>query len=102
GSIVKDTVSQAVASGRAGGLTEAQLIGDFYSKYFTYVNSIGLLLQLFVVSRVVKYLGVSRAVMILPIISLGAYNVLLFFPTLMAVLTAKVAENSTDYSLNNT
>jgi AAA family ATP:ADP antiporter len=102
GSIVKDTVSRAVASGRAGGLTEAQLIGDFYSKYFTYVNSIGLLLQLFVVSRVVKYLGVSRAVMVLPIISLGAYNVLLFFPTLMAVLTAKVAENSTDYSLNNT
>jgi ATP:ADP antiporter, AAA family len=83
-------------------LTEAQLIGDFCSKDFTYVNSIGLLLQLFVVSRVVKYLGVSRAVMILPIISLGAYNVLLFFPTLMAVLTAKVAENSTDYSLNNT
>ena len=40
--------------------------------------------------------------MILPIISLGAYNVMIFFPTLIAVLAAKVAENSTDYSLNNT
>ena len=102
GSIVKDSVSHLVASGRSAGLTEEQLIGDFYSKYFTYVNALGLFLQLFVVSRVVKYLGVSRAVMILPIVSLGAYNVLMLVPTLMAVLTAKVAENSTDYSLNNT
>ena len=102
GSIVKDTVSQTIASGQAAGLSEGQLIGDFYSKYFTYVNTLGLLLQLFVVSRVVKYIGVSKAVMILPIISLGAYNVLMFFPMLRAVMAAKVAENSTDYSLNNT
>ena len=91
-----------VAQGQNGGLTEEQLIGDFYSKYFTLVNVFGLLLQLFVVSRVVKYLGMSWAVMILPIISLGAYNILVFLPTLWAVLAAKVAENSTDYSLNNT
>jgi ATP:ADP antiporter, AAA family len=102
GSIVKDTVSQAIASGQAAGLSQEQLIGDFYSKYFTYVNALGLLLQLFVVSRVVKYIGVSKAVMILPIISLVAYNVLIFLPMLRAVMAAKVAENSTDYSLNNT
>ena len=66
------------------------------------MNIFGLLLQLFVVSRVVKYLGMTWAVMILPIISLGAYNILIFVPTLWAVLGAKVAENSTDYSLNNT
>jgi AAA family ATP:ADP antiporter len=40
--------------------------------------------------------------MILPCISLGAYNILAFIPTLRAVLMAKVLENSTDYSLNNT
>jgi AAA family ATP:ADP antiporter len=102
GSIVKDTVSQTIASGNAAGLSPEQLIGDFYSKYFTYVNALGLLLQLFVVSRVVKYLGVPKAVMILPIISLVAYNVLIFYPMLTAVMAAKVAENSTDYSLNNT
>jgi len=99
---VKDTVLDTIASGKAAGLSPEQLIGNFYSKYFTYVNALGLLLQLFVVSRVVKYLGVSRAVMILPIISLVAYNVLTFYPMLTAVMAAKVAENSTDYSLNNT
>ena len=102
GSIVKHTAGEMIASGQANGLTEGQLIGDFYSKYFTAVNVLGLLLQLFVVSRVVKYLGVPWAVMILPMISLVAYNILVFFPVLMAVLAAKVVENSTDYSLNNT
>ncbi len=102
GSIVKDTVAHTIAAGQSAGLDEEQLIGNFYSQYFTYVNALGLILQLFVVSRVVKYLGVSKAVMILPIISLCAYNILIFYPILNAVLAAKVAENSTDYSLNNT
>jgi AAA family ATP:ADP antiporter len=102
GSTIKDNVVRTIAAGRANGLTEGQLIGEFYSKYFTYVNALGLVLQLFVVSRIVKYLGVSKAVMIGPLISLAAYNVLIFYPVLQAVLAAKVAENSTDYSLNNT
>jgi AAA family ATP:ADP antiporter len=102
GSIVKQTVDNLVATGQAHGLTEEQLIGDFYSKYFSIVNVLGLLLQLFVVSRIVKHWGVPRAVMILPFISLCAYNILAFYPMLYAVLAAKVAENSTDYSLNNT
>src|SRR5262245_12171931 len=102
GSIVKDTAVGLVAQGRSGGLSEEQLIGDFYSKYFTLVNVFGLLLQLFVVSRVVKHLGMAWAVLILPLISLGAYNILAFLPTLWFVLGAKVAENATDYSLNNT
>jgi ATP:ADP antiporter, AAA family len=102
GSIVKEHAVKMIADGQAGGLSEAQLIGDFYSKYFTAVNVLGLLLQLFVVSRVVKYLGIPWAVMILPMLSFSAYNIIALYPALMAVLAAKVAENSTDYSLNNT
>jgi ATP:ADP antiporter, AAA family len=102
GSIVKDTAVTMIAEGRNGGLSEEQLIGDFYSKYFSIVNVAGLLLQLFVVSRVVKYFGVPKAVMILPVIALAAYNVMFIAPTLLLVLGAKIAENSTDYSLNNT
>jgi AAA family ATP:ADP antiporter len=102
GSLVKETADGMVAAGQTGGLTEGEIIGDFYSKYFTAVNVLGLLLQLFVVSRVVKHIGVGWAVMILPALSLGAYGIIAIYPALMAVLGAKVAENSTDYSLNNT
>ena len=82
GSIVKQTAMDIVANGQTNGLTEGQLIGDFYSKYFTLVNVLGLILQLFVVSRVVKHVGIRWAVMILPFISLAAYNVLVFIPVL--------------------
>jgi AAA family ATP:ADP antiporter len=102
GSIVKENALAMLAAGDAPGLTEGQIIGDFYAKYFSMVNGVGLLLQLFVVSRIVKHFGVAWAVMVLPALSFGAYNILVFIPTLTAVLAAKVAENSTDYSLNNT
>jgi AAA family ATP:ADP antiporter len=102
GDIIKQHAVDRIAAGQAGSLSEAQIIGDFYSKYFTYVNILSLVMQLFIVSRVVKYLGIKWAVMILPFISLSAYNILAFMPTLIMVLSAKVLENSTDYSLNNT
>jgi AAA family ATP:ADP antiporter len=45
---------------------------------------------------------VPVCVAILPCISLVSYNVLAFFPVIRIMVAAKVAENSTDYSLNNT
>ena len=79
-----------------------QIIGGFYAKYFSLANATGLFLQLFVVSRLIKHRGVAVAVMVLPALSFGVYNVLIFVPFLRAALVAKVIENSTDYSLNNT
>jgi ATP:ADP antiporter, AAA family len=102
GSVVTESVQRAAAAGSISGPEVQETIGKFYARYFLAVNVLGVLMQLFVVSRVVKYLGVGWAVMILPIISLTSYNVLAFLPVLSAVFIAKVAENATDYSLNNT
>jgi len=99
GSIVKDAAVRHVGNDPA---QVGAAIAQFYATYFTYVNVLGLLLQLFVVSRVVKYLGVPIGVMIMPALSLTAYSIISFIPILRAVLVAKVAENSTDYSINNT
>jgi AAA family ATP:ADP antiporter len=100
GSIVRDAAIQQVGS--ADTAKVGAVIGAFYATYFTYVNILGLVLQLFVVSRVVKYLGVPIGLIIGPIISLTAYGIIAFIPILRAVLVSKIAENSTDYSLNNT
>jgi AAA family ATP:ADP antiporter len=104
--ILGDTVTRAaaaaVAEGRSGGLSEGEYIGRFFSSYFLGVNVAGLVLQLFVVSRVIKYLGVRFALLILPAIALGGYALLAFYPVLSIIRWAKTAENSTDYSLNNT
>jgi len=102
GGIIKEHATAMIAAGTAPGLSEGQIIGDFYAKYFSLANALGLFLQLFVVSRVIKHRGVAFAVMILPALSFGVYNVLIFVPLLNAALAAKVIENSADYSLNNT
>jgi len=102
GTIVTKAAQARVAGGSSGGLDASALIGAFYSRYFALVNIISVLLQLFLVSRLVKHLGVSRAVTILPALSLVAYNVLAFTPGIWVVLGAKVAEKGTDYSLSTT
>lgn len=79
-----------------------QFIGNFYAKFYTVVNLAGLLVQLFLVSRILKYLGVRVALLILPFIALGGYFLMAFFPILSIIRWAKTAENSTDYSLQNT
>lgn len=92
----------AVKAGTAGGLSVAEYIGQFYARFFFGVNLAGLILQLFVVSRLVRFFGVRLAVMILPLLAMAGYTVLAFLPILSVVRWVKTAENATDYSLQNT
>ncbi len=102
GRVVTAAAEDAVAAGTAGGLGVGAYIGKFYADFFSVVNLAGVIIQLFLVSRIIKYMGVRVALLILPIIALGGYALLVFYPVLTAVRWAKTAENSTDYSLNNT
>jgi len=99
---IVSAAEKAVSSGSAGSLTKGQYIGKFYANFFTVVNIAGLFMQLFIVSRILKYLGVRMAILFLPIIAMGGYFIMAFFPILSIVRWAKTAENSTDYSLQNT
>ena len=102
GRVVSGTAAEAVANGTAGGLSEGDFIGKFYADFFFVVNIAGVVLQLFFVSRILKYLGVRVALLFLPVIAMGGYLLLAFYPVLAVVRWAKTAENSTDYSLQNT
>jgi len=101
-SIVSRAAEADVAAGRLAAEDEGAFIGAFYADYFQVVNIVGMLLQLFVVSRLVKYLGVRVAVCILPIVAFGSYAVAALIPSLAIVRWVKTAENSVDYSLQNT
>jgi AAA family ATP:ADP antiporter len=77
-------------------------IASFKADFFSWVNAVGLLLQLLVVSRVMKYLGVGVGLYILPLVALGGYGTLAIAPALSIVFLTKVAENGLDYSLQST
>lgn len=101
-SIVKQAAADEVAAGRLLPSDQGHFIGSFFADYFQLVNIIGMVLQLFFVSRLVKWLGVPVALCVLPIVALGSYGVAALLPSLAIVRWVKTAENSVDYSLMNT
>jgi AAA family ATP:ADP antiporter len=92
----------AVAAGASGGLTESQIIGSFQAGIDFWQNVLVVLIQFFLVSRIFKYLGTSGALFILPMLALGSYGLFAAAPVLALIRVAKIAENATDYSLQNT
>jgi ATP:ADP antiporter, AAA family len=79
-----------------------QFVGEAYSRLYGTVNLLGFLMQMFVVSRLFKWLGVGKSMYIHPLVALSGYLLLLRAPSLQLVSTIKIADNSLDYSLGNT
>jgi AAA family ATP:ADP antiporter len=92
--------SHAAAS--TGGLDEKKVIGEFYGNFFTLVNVVSALIQAFLVSRVLKWFGVRVALLVLPVVAIAGYATMAFIPMLSFIRGVKLAENSLDYSLQNT
>jgi ATP:ADP antiporter, AAA family len=101
--ILGKTVEVTAQSMSAEG-SEAQqkYIGEFYSNFYFWVNLVSAILQMFVVSRIMQHLGVGPALFFLPVLALGGYLLMAVAPILRYIQIAKIAENSTDYSIQNT
>lgn len=92
-----------VAAAREAHAGDPQVfIGAFKADYFTWYNLLGLTLQLFGVSRILKLVGVRRSLFVLPGFALLAYGSAAFLPVLAVVRLVKIGENSIQYSLQDT
>ncbi len=74
----------------------------FYSDLYFWINLLGLFLQAFIVSRLVELGGFRLLVMTTPLISLAAYVSMAIAPVMGIVKAMKIAENSSNYSIQNT
>jgi ATP:ADP antiporter, AAA family len=102
GEYILDRTLLAAVAGKGQQADAMVFIGQFKAEYFEWVNIIGVLLQLFAVSRILDKLGVRAALFFLPIVAFAGYTVMLVAPVLTLIRWAKVAENSLDYSVQNT
>jgi AAA family ATP:ADP antiporter len=84
------------------GIHASAYIGQFKARYFEWVNGLGVALQVLAVSRVIKYLGLRAALVIMPFASFVGYGASLASPVLGVLFAARVVESSLDYSLSNT
>ena len=102
GEYILDRALLASDAAHAPGVDPTVYIGAFKADYFSWVNLIGVLLQLFAVSRIIKYLGVRGALLCLPVVAGIAYASTAIIPLLAVVRLAKIGENSVDYSVQST
>jgi AAA family ATP:ADP antiporter len=102
GEYILDRTLLAALADRHDHPNAAAFIGGFKADYFAWVNVVGVLLQLFVVSRIFSRLGVRAALYFLPFVAFAGYGLVLFAPILSLIRLSKIAENSIDYSLQNT
>ena len=101
--ILNATVSQmAEEASRSGGSSQAQIILGAMAGVDFWQNMLAMGIQLLLVSRIFKYLGIGGALFVLPVIALGSYSLFALAPVLAMIRVAKITENATDYSLQNT
>ena len=78
------------------------IVSQFYGDYSSLYSLLGMVLQLFLVSRIFRHASVGAALMILPLIALTGYSMILAVPLLGMIRWVKIFENGTDYSIQNT
>jgi ATP:ADP antiporter, AAA family len=74
----------------------------FYGNFFFWVNACALVAQALLASRLLRYGGFAAVLLMLPTISFVSYTAMALLPVIAVVRVMKVAENGTNYSINNT
>lgn len=100
--LIKGEVETLIAQGQLAAKDKGHAIGAAYADFFFYVNVAGVVLQTFVVSRLVKWFKLPTAFLFLPVLAVANAFVFAFVPIVGLAKAGKTAENATDYSLNNT
>jgi AAA family ATP:ADP antiporter len=102
-SILQQRVALRALGTAATGSAELQnYLSQAFASYQGLGNLLAMLIQLFLVSRIFRWVGISGALLFLPIIALGGYGYAMFGASLVLVRAIKSAENGTDYSLMKT
>jgi len=105
--VQRDAAVRVAESG--GALDKGTLITAFYGGFQFWVTLVGLAIQLFLVARIYRTVGVRGALLVHPVIVALGYGLIAlapvlggFVPVFTLIRLVKIAENSVDYSLMNT
>jgi ATP:ADP antiporter, AAA family len=102
-SILQQRVALRVLGTTASGGADLQnYIAQAFAGYQGLGNLLALVIQLFLVSRIFRWVGISGALLFPPLIALGSYGYAAFGASLVFMKWIKSVENGTDYSLTKT
>jgi AAA family ATP:ADP antiporter len=104
--IVQETIQEQLSAETLHPMSYNAALKDattaFYSNLYFWVNPVSLILQSFFVSRILQFGGMRLLLMTTPFVSLIAYGTMAFTPILGLIKVMKIAENSSNYSVQNT
>jgi AAA family ATP:ADP antiporter len=97
-------VAQLVSAKAATLATAAKrhYIASFYGDFQTWVSAVTALIQIVVVGRVFKRIGVGNALYFMPVLAIVSYGTVALLPVLAVATLFKGVESCADYSLENT
>lgn len=98
----QDLANEAVAVGTITASETSAFIRTLSAEVYGWVNLAGFLIQALLVGRFIKYFGVRGTLFIGPVVSFVTYGTLALQPVFNVIRNMKIAENSNDYSTNNT
>jgi ATP:ADP antiporter, AAA family len=102
GKLVVNHANAVVGMGKQLLAARGAYIGAYYANYYAWTNLVSFVIQAFLVSRIFKYIGVRGSLFILPVLSVATFSSILAVPLMSVVRDLKIAENGTNYSLQNT
>ena len=100
--VLDRTLIEVARSTTHGVVDPARFVGQFKATYFWWVNLIGVVGQLFIVSRVLKHLGIGPALLVLPLFAMLGASGILILPVLALIRVSQTAGKSVEYSLQTT
>jgi AAA family ATP:ADP antiporter len=89
-------------AGREAPGAESGFIGRFMGRYCATVTLVGLLVQVLLVSRIIQFAGLARALLVTPAAFVAGYLVVGIVPAFLLLQSVLVVQRSFDYSLLNT
>jgi AAA family ATP:ADP antiporter len=102
GRLLVERAAARFGSDAASATIRERFLGATYGRVYSYVNLAGFLTQLLLVSRIFKYIGIARSLLVHPLISLAGNLLMLGGPSVPVVASFKITDASIDYSLDNT
>ncbi|MEM9056099.1 MAG: putative Ig domain-containing protein [Pseudomonadota bacterium] len=94
--------ADSVLEAGATALDREALIAAFYGGFTAMVSVVGLVIQTFLVARLLRHVGVPRSLLLLPVLSTLGYALIAFVPIFTIIRAVKVLENGVDTSLVST
>ncbi len=100
--LVNDHFNSLEASGAldVGGADRAK--AQYFGNFFFWMTIAQFSIQMFVVSRLFRLVGVGGALLALPLVALAGYALVAFIPVLSVIRMVRMSEMSLEYSVNGT